>query len=343
MIKIAVSGYYGFNNAGDEAILEAVREGVGNKFPDAKISILDRNNRFNLKMILDCDVLLSGGGSLFQDKTSVRSFLYYTMVIRIAKLLGKKVFVFAQGIGPINRWHDLLILKRILKTADLITVRDMDSFNYYKSLKLDNPKIVETADPTFILSPDDGPKLLELEGLDLGKRPLIGVSVRDGIDHAKLAAALDRLIKDSNAQVVFIPLQFPRDLKASEQVINQMKEKPNVLFRNCTPRQLMGAISCLDLLIGMRLHSLIFAVNTLVPAVGISYDPKVESFMSEVGLPCLSADDLNSDEIKSTAAQLLDNIAGVKKSLEFERRKMRARAETNFGMLEMLMKGRMRV
>ena len=51
---------------------------------------------------MDCDLLLSGGGSLLQDITSKRSLLYYLFILALGLLLKKKVMLFGQGIGPIH-------------------------------------------------------------------------------------------------------------------------------------------------------------------------------------------------------------------------------------------------
>ena len=40
----------------------------------------------------------------------------------------------------------------------------------------------------------------------------------------------------------------------------------------------MGIINRLEIIIAMRLHSLIYAATQYVPMVGIVYDPKVEGF-----------------------------------------------------------------
>ena len=53
----------------------------------------------------DSELIISGGGSLLQDVTSKRSLLYYLSIIGLGKLFGKKVMLFAQGIGPIRaKW-----------------------------------------------------------------------------------------------------------------------------------------------------------------------------------------------------------------------------------------------
>ena len=115
--KICISGYYGFSNFGDEAILDVLVEYLKSKNVD--ITIFSKNpvltatkhrvkcvKTFDflsvMKNIKNSDVLFSGGGSLLQDKTSLKSLLYYLFVICYALKHQKRVVIFAQGIGPIK-------------------------------------------------------------------------------------------------------------------------------------------------------------------------------------------------------------------------------------------------
>ncbi len=97
MYKILISGYYGFNNIGDESILRTVIDNLREKLKDIDITVLSQDpaqtsekygvkaaRRMSLWDILRCvwrcDLLLSGGGSLLQDATSGRSILYYLFI-----------------------------------------------------------------------------------------------------------------------------------------------------------------------------------------------------------------------------------------------------------------------
>ena len=118
MYNILISGYYGFNNIGDESILRTVIDNLREKLPDVDITVLSQSpaqtsekygvkaaRRMSLWDILRsvwrCDLLLSGGGSLLQDATSGRSILYYLFILRLAQLLHKQTFIYSQGIGRI--------------------------------------------------------------------------------------------------------------------------------------------------------------------------------------------------------------------------------------------------
>ena len=57
-------------------------------------------------------------------------------------------------------------------------------------------------------------------------------------------------------------------------------KKPAILVEDENKAMnLVSIISCADLLIGMRLHSLIYAAITNTPVIGIVYDPKVRFFI----------------------------------------------------------------
>ena len=90
MYKILISGYYGFNNIGDESILRTLIDNLREKLPGVDITVLSQDpaqtsakfavksaRRMSLRDIFRCvrrcDLLLSGGGSLLQDATSGRS------------------------------------------------------------------------------------------------------------------------------------------------------------------------------------------------------------------------------------------------------------------------------
>lgn len=117
MSRLVISGYYGFGNAGDEAMLAAILEAILEVVPEADITVISGNprhtaekhgvkavGRFDVTGIFNaikrCDLLISGGGSLLQDVTSNRSLYYYLSIISLANMLGKKVMLYAQGMGP---------------------------------------------------------------------------------------------------------------------------------------------------------------------------------------------------------------------------------------------------
>ena len=141
-MRVLVSGYIGFGNFGDEAILDIlvgylksknaqITIFTGNKIQTSSRHRVDCVKSFNIpaviKKLKNCDVLFSGGGSLLQDKTSLKSLLYYLFVIFCALFFKKEVVIFAQGIGPIRNIIARFITGQVLKHCSVVTVRDDSS------------------------------------------------------------------------------------------------------------------------------------------------------------------------------------------------------------------------
>lgn len=306
MSKIVISGYYGFGNGGDEAMLAAILEAILEIIPEAEITVISGNpkrtaEKHGVKAIprLDmgkifgairrCDLLISGGGSLLQDVTSDRSLYYYLSIIRIATLLSRPVMLYAQGIGPLRRHMAQRAVGKVLNSVDLITVRDETSRQELERLGVTRPPVSVTADAVLSMHPVDvtiGRRLLKDFPLS-GVRPRIGVSVRawkNEIQYrAELAAALDQLQEEFQADIIFIPMQHPDDTAEAHEVRRLMHGNAYILEQVYTTTELLALTGCMDLLVGVRLHALVFASLMGKPVVGISYDPKISNFLQMIG------------------------------------------------------------
>jgi polysaccharide pyruvyl transferase CsaB len=197
-MRVVLSGYFGFGNIGDEAILEAMIVGLRNKLPSIKIIVLSSTPEKTAEMynvravdrlsyrkirraISECDVLISGGGGLIQDVTGFRTIPYYLGIIYLAKRLGKTAVILGQGFGPVRNPINRLLTKWILNRTDLIIVRDEKSSEDMISLGVKNPPIHVTGDVTAILPLLDierSTEMLQAEGIQKKGRPLIGISIR---------------------------------------------------------------------------------------------------------------------------------------------------------------------
>ena len=306
--SIAVSGYYGFSNAGDEAILQALCKSVRESGEKIELTVLTNNvketeknhginakHRFRamsvIKAVKDCDALLLGGGSLLQDRTSTRSILYYLTMIRCAKLMGKRVILYANGIGPVEKNRNRRRVRRAIDQIDLVTLRDRVSAEELREMGVKNPNIHVTADPVFCLDPapvESSNRLLEKVGLNVNS-DFIAVSVRkwplSGAFCKEMAAFCDYLRRTYKMEVLFLLMQPNEDREVTQTVRDAMEEPSYVLDGQCSSLELMGVIGKAKLCLAMRLHALIFAARMAVPALGLVYDPKVESYLQELEMP----------------------------------------------------------
>ncbi len=300
--RFLLSGYYGFGNLGDEALLAAIVERLGARYPGATVDVLSHDPagtaerlgvhatpRGNVRAVRDAirraDVVVSGGGGLLQDVTSMQSLVYYAGIVRAATAARKRTMIFAQSIGPLSA-IGRAIVRVCCSGVAAATVRDEPSRALLASL-MPQVRVERTADPVFLLAPTSAPLDLRAEGLD-GPGPLVIVSVRRWQGHdataTLLAAVVDRLAETHGAQVAFLPLGGPPDADAATTVIRRARSTP-VLLPNYPFHHAQQVIGRATLVIGMRLHALIFAAKLGVPFTALPYDPKVGGLLEELRYP----------------------------------------------------------
>ncbi|NPV73183.1 MAG: polysaccharide pyruvyl transferase CsaB [Pelotomaculum sp.] len=339
MPKVVISGYYGFHNSGDEAMLHAMLLALRDAVPGLEVTVLSKNPDYTarefgvrsvprdnplqvLKALRSADLLISGGGGLLQDVTGPKSIIYYLGIVAAARLLGRPVFFYAQGIGPVNTAAGRALVRLVANRVNAITVRDQDSMEELAALGVTRPPVCVTADPVLGLDPSSidrerGRQILFSLGVRRG--PVAGISVRPwkGPDGYKEAVA--RVADDLAAegwQVLLVPMQYPADAVTCREVAARMRTGAVVLDR-AGYRDLLAVTANLDLAIGMRLHFLIFSAISGVPVIGIPYDPKVNRFLQSVGLPPgLSVENLKYGELLLKVKQVLEEKESISSRLK---------------------------
>lgn len=331
MKRVLICGYHGFGNSGDEAILLAIKNNLIALYPDLQLTVLSHKpeetekiydihavQRFDMiqviKTIKQADLVISGGGSLLQDVTSTRSLFYYLSIIYLAKRFKKPVMLYANGIGPINKSYNRKITKKIINHVDLITLRESISKDECEQLGIKKVPIIITADPALTL--EAAPKGHVLKILESAKipldKPIVGISLRPweyGRDfEQKIAYIGDQLIENRNVNIVFLPMQIPRDIKVCNNVMMHMKNKSYLLEKTYSASEIIGLIGKMELLMSMRLHTLIFSTIVLTPMFGLVYDPKVANFLKLVEQPFSEAlSNLNEQKMLQAVTKLYDN------------------------------------
>ena len=304
--EVLISGYFGYDNCGDEAILFSMIKSLRRLHPGLEIVVLSGNpertqelygvravSRWNpfviIKEMFRCKLFISGGGSLIQDVTSLRSAQYYLTLLWLAQFFRKKNMVFAQGIGPLSDEKTRYKMIRRFSKCNAIVLRDKDSADFLKILGLKN-SIHVGADTVMTLTTQD-------VGLDQGKsilteigildsnyhktKPLMIVCLRNWGDNSfvpEVAKLLDNQIK-TGCDVLLVPSQYPQDMDVISAVSNMMEERCSVFGKRLTAPELMSLIANADKVLSIRLHGLVFGEAFGVPITAISYDPKVRSFM----------------------------------------------------------------
>lgn len=326
---VVVSGYYGFDNLGDELILRVLTDGL--KGRHVRITVLSQNPRKTAKEygveaisrtsfvdIVDAlaraNLFISGGGGLFQDATGPMSVCYYGGLIHLARFFEVPVCFWAQGVGPLKsplaRWLTAIAMRRCAS----VIVRDEASARLVEDLTGQPPEVA--ADPVWLLNvrkKKQPPRRVS------GRKPFkavipwkIGLSIRPwpqltGNRLKALADCLRELAGTSERPVRFLlfPFQVQEDTHLLESFARRLKDIPRTETVLVKPTDILTHIGECDLMLGMRFHSLILALLQGVPVYGLPYDPKVASLLDMFqlqGTPVNALETLNAEKVRDALA-----------------------------------------
>ena len=281
--RVAVLGYYGFGNLGDELLLSAcidmlARSGIDRKkllvlsnSPDdtAESFGVDAINRWHYRELFrafrECDTLLLGGGGLFQDITSVKSCAWYWAVVRLAKLCGVKLWAMGQSVGPLRSRMGRMLAGDALRLCGVVHVRDDNSMSVAKTLGCAN--VIRGCDLVMTLSPGNFTRKPEYMLVNLRPSP-----------------ELERYVK------ILTPYITPDTIGAalSPDDVNALKlagVREIVRVKNFREASsLWAGASCA---VGMRLHFGVLSRIFGTPSALLPYDVKVSEFAEQSGVPCI--------------------------------------------------------
>lgn len=288
-----------------------------------------------VRAIASADLVVFGGGTFLFD-TAVRPYRHLGFPLGttiLARLLRKKVAYLGIGLVPLQTALGRRMVRKALALANLITVRDEESLSLAQQLLESrlHTKVHHTADLGFL--PDSGgslpsvsahvpnaefPTVISFFGADYSKDAELSAEL---FDHASgIASALDRIVDTRpGTEVRFVAAQISNrrnDNRFNKMVISAMKHKASVHIVDLDRVGYDGAIDTIKtsgLVISMRLHPVVAALQLVVPVVAIGLKQKLRQLMLECGLSCYVVsrhDALEPARIASTIESALLAIDG---------------------------------
>lgn len=318
--RVLISGYYGFDNLGDELILKVLVDEL--KARAVKITVLSQNPRKTaadygvdaikrtsfidiVDALASANLFISGGGGLFQDATGPMSAIYYGGLIHLAQFFEVPVVFWAQGVGPLNKSLSQKMTASALRKCEEILVRDEKSALLVERLTGEKPAI--TADPVWLL------KLKRKNGekpdaTGNHKPCRIGISLRPWHELTEtrldaLADCLNTFAEQQSGPVEFklLPFQKKEDTTLLARFSQKLRNNDHISTRLLEPTDVLEGMSDCDLIFGMRFHSLILGLLYGIPVYGLVYDPKVASLLAMFNLKGTTIEALQTiqaDEIR---------------------------------------------
>ena len=298
-------GYYGENNLGDDALLTVLLKeipqpcrllvtahdahAVAELAPDAEV-VNRRSLRSVLRSIGRVDAVVFGGGSLLQDSTSLRSLIYYLVVITAARFRGRPVLLWGQGLGPLQRPISRALVRALLPLCSSASWRDAASLARARRWAPRLPMEV-APDPVWQIParPWRGGEAIVL---CWRPTPLLDSAGWSCLLHA-LAAVAERL----DAPVRWLAFHQHQDAPLLPSLQEQRLVPDSLARRSSTvvPTTLDSVfeqVRTARLVIPMRLHALVLARLAGCPMAALSYDPKVAAAAEMAAIPWVSLDQL---------------------------------------------------
>ena len=292
--KTLLFGYYGFSNLGDDALLRAsiirAREEFGGAvgafthLPKKSARVFavpcySRTSIFSLFYRLSkCERLIFGGGTLFQDRTSRRSLLYYIFILRLALFLKKEVLLYANGIGEICEGRLRSMLFKLLSECSYIGTRDLRSFEILRQELLPSAKIIFEEDLALSLPSSSSARACRLlfRPTRLSSASFFAVCPHyraSRFDCFELELAI-RKRKNMGEKPIFISCS-PEDFDI---IHGLMLKFGGTMISNISFSDLLAIFPHVKCVISMRYHPLLAARACLVDFIAIGLDSKLDEF-----------------------------------------------------------------
>lgn len=230
-----------------------------------------------IKNIKDIDVLFFAGSGTINTR-HLRGLCIFLSICNIAKKLGKKVILSAQGFSPMDNSKYFPMIKETLNLVDYITVRDFDSgIEQLKMLGI-NKNIIKVCDDAF-----DYPITTNRFNYLKGKK-VVGINV-SSFSTPEIRSKLCILalqLKKEGYRVIFNHFQNEREL-IKKMVGNKFEI---VEFNN--PSEISEFYNYCKFAIGMRYHSTIFCLSQKVPHINLYINnyqkAKIQAIEKEFGI-----------------------------------------------------------
>ncbi|HEY8462088.1 MAG TPA: polysaccharide pyruvyl transferase family protein [Blastocatellia bacterium] len=365
-LRIGISGSYGGMNLGDEAILEGILTQLRATIP-AEVTVFSKNpadtlarhkveravsprsltRREIIPEIQRLDLFILGGGGILYDRDAEE----YLREVAIARELNVPVILYAVSAGPLATQSSRQAVQQTLNAspAPVITVRDRLGYRLLEDVGVIQ-EIHLTADPAFLLEPEEmSDDALKTEGVEFD-RPLIGFSVREPGPaapdirpdeyYALLANAADFLVERYDANVLFVPMERT-DVQHGHAVMAHMQfaERAETLRRRYSPRQILDLMGRFEFAVGMRLHFLIFAALRATPFTALPYASKVIGLLEDLSMETPPLGAIGIGQLIARIDRDWDTRNEIRQKITEHLPKLKARAmRTNELLLELLRK-----
>jgi polysaccharide pyruvyl transferase WcaK-like protein len=233
----------------------------------------------------------------------------------------------------------------VLNHVDVITVRDVKSAELLEAIGVDMRRVSVTTDPVMgmpMADPEIGQAILTRIGAWQTTRRRIAIAIRQkdfrsATQREKLLALTEALAKQY--EIYYLPFYYKNDTKIYDDLHDKVSEHVHFVVEKYQSQEFMSLVQNMDLLIGARLHSLIFSLVAEVPFIGVSYDPKIDNFLETISQQAVcDIENFNPPAVLANVEHIFKHYGEACQTVKDEKAMLKARLTINETILNQLLK-----
>jgi len=319
-MKIVICGNYGAKNKGDEMILSGMIAMLKDISPQVGITVLSAtpseteahhqvkalpqfaagfrsifsNRKATHKAVKECDFFILGGGGLFGSLT-FRANLIWGIQAWQAYRHQKPVLMLGQSIGELKGFWRKFITKKIFSKAKYISLRDSESIKRLENLGIKKCTLA----PDYALYRKNPQSYTTPQNHNTTQIKTVAFALRA---NAKLDSRITEIttwFKEQGWKISYINFKEPYDRELHREV--------DISADFITVEEMKNQ----DLIIGMRLHSIITAIKYKTPFLAINYAPKVKALIKDLDLTSQILDFKNFEQQVKNAHKIKNKLSKI--------------------------------
>jgi len=266
-------------------------------FAKFTLRFLSDDQKASLKVIEFCDVVVSAPGGYIQDSNF--SYLMALANINFACCIGKPVILANQSIGPLRSSAAKYLSSYILNRCKKIIVRENFSCDFcLNELNLDKKIVVRGGDLAFWdVNTNKSQGLNNLAKIGIGEREeFMGMTVLEwnfpGFEdsaqrrsiYIERMCQIIRYVNEKYSMRTVLFNQVSDDKKILGEIVDLTSGLVVTDDEFVEEDVFRGMLSFSKFFVGSRFHSCVFSMMETVPVMAISYLPKTEYIMKDLGL-----------------------------------------------------------
>ncbi len=361
---ILLLGAYGQQNLGDELLLAqclqilprpacvvASADPKRTEREHAVATIPRRGKPWKLLWtVLRSRIIVVGGGDQFKLMKPAMGRSRYSLLLLdlllavVARLFRKHLYFVGVGIGNVGSRPARLLTRWTLNSANATVFRDAKSFKLAQKFA-PQATLLQGTDMAFTShnKPEEGNN--DSSASRLGIAPCVHLDQAEAYDTVtrELARCADiLLVKEPQSRAVFLPFQTGfathHDILVSREILDQMQHGERCTIKeDLNLASIHSTYSALDVLWGMRLHSVILACLHAVPFIALIYDVKVKNFLQEINCEQwgISLDDsFTAEKLLVLHTELKNHLPEIRNHLHMQAERLAQHAQINIDLLQ---------